>query len=127
MGRTHPKLSDIEDIVRKTGDVIEDGYHRAKKTKKKLEKTWSKKAAFQYAKSLGLKPIPDLELKIRHELNKIIIQEVKGKKLTHHKVAATSGIARTTITAIMNNNLEEVSIEALLRILGGIGVKIQLN
>ena len=85
------------------------------------------RTASELAAALGLSPADGLEIEIRSNLNDKIIEVVKRKGLTHAQVAKLAKTSRTRVTAIMNRNTLEISIDLMLRILAAIGVRAKLQ
>lgn len=81
----------------------------------------------QLARVLGLSPQHAETWKIQSELQKKIVQIVKKDKLTHAALAKLAGTSRTRITAILNNNLDEVSTDLLIRIVRAAGYKVDIQ
>jgi transcriptional regulator with XRE-family HTH domain len=48
---------------------------------------------------------------------------VREHKLTHMEIARRSGTSRTRVTAILNDDLEHVSTDLLIRILAALGYR----
>ncbi len=89
----------------------------------------NEEAARKHAILLGLKSIHDQEVQIRKLLNEKIIQIKKSKRLKHNDIAIAGRTARTRITAILNRHIDEVSIDAMIILLGifGASVKIEIT
>jgi predicted XRE-type DNA-binding protein len=77
--------------------------------------------------ALGLSPNVGLEFEIRSSLNDKIIETIQKQGLTHSDVAKLANTSRTRITAIMNRNLQEISTDMLLRVLGAIGIRAKIQ
>lgn len=77
--------------------------------------------ARQLAKALGLTPADAVEMEVRRTLNDKVVDIVQRLGLTHAQVAKLCGTSRTRITAIMNRNTQDVSMDLLLRILARLG------
>lgn len=52
---------------------------------------------------------------------------VRRRGITHAEIARLAGTSRTRVTAILNDNLEHVSIDLLVRILGGLGYAVKVS
>ena len=52
---------------------------------------------------------------------------VRKHKHTHAEIAARSGTSRTRVTAILNDDLEHVSTDLLIRILGSLGYRVRVS
>ena len=87
---------------------------------KKMQTT---KNADELASYLGLDSADAAEIEFKMDLNNRIIEIVKKKKLTHEKVAKLAGSSRTRMTALMNRNTKDISIDLMLRVLSSLGYK----
>ena len=83
--------------------------------------------ARQLAEALGLTPADAVEMEVRSTLNDKIVEIVRRLALTHAQVAKLCGTSRTRITAIMNRNTQDVSIDLLLRILARLGYRAKIS
>jgi len=83
--------------------------------------------ARQLAEALGLTPAYAVEIEVRSTLNDKIVEIVARLALTHAQVAKLCGTSRTRITAIMNRNMQGVSIDLLLRILARLGYRAKIS
>ena len=79
------------------------------------------------ADSFGVEPRRTVEAEVKASLTKAIIREVAKQNLTHQEVAELAGVARTTVTGIINGSLQKVSIDRLLRIISAIGLSVQVS
>ena len=79
------------------------------------------------ADSFGVEPMRAVEAEVKASLTKAIIREVAKQNLTHQEVAELAGVARTTVTGIINGSLQKVSIDRLLRIISAIGLSVQVS
>lgn len=50
---------------------------------------------------------------------------MREHKLTHMEIARRSGTSRTRVTAILNDDLEHVSTDLLIRILAALGYRVK--
>ncbi len=113
-------------------EVVDNGVETAlsdsafKKNPKKIKKR-NRAAARKRAKALGIISVVGVEKIIRNDLNERIIKEVKRRKLTHVETRNITLVPRTKITAIMNRNLKEASIDLLIRILSCLGVSAKID
>jgi transcriptional regulator with XRE-family HTH domain len=56
------------------------------------------------------------------------LKEIARKhKFTHAEMARRSGTSRTRVTAILNDDLEHVSTDLLIRILVGLGYRVRVS
>jgi predicted XRE-type DNA-binding protein len=79
------------------------------------------------AAAVGLPRAAAREWRVQYALVKRLREIVKRRKLTHAEVAHRSGTARTRVTAILNDNLNHVSTDLLIRILGSLGYKVKVS
>lgn len=85
------------------------------------------KTPSELAAILGLAPAESLEIEIRADLNRKIIEVVKELGLTHAQVAHLAKTSRTRITALLNRNTIDISTDLMLRVLGSLGVKAKIQ
>jgi predicted XRE-type DNA-binding protein len=90
-------------------------------------KSHTVKNADELAEYLGLDQADAREMELKLELNNQIIEIVKKMKLTHEKVAKLAGSSRTRMTALLNRNTHDISIELMLRVLSSLGYKATLK
>lgn len=81
----------------------------------------------EVAVALGVPSTRGLEAEVKANLTKALIREIDRRGLTHQQVAEMAGLARTTVTGIINGSLQKVTIDRLLRILGAIGLGVELK
>lgn len=67
------------------------------------------------------------EWQVPHALLQRLKEIVRKHKYTHAEIAARSGTSRTRVTAILNDNLEHVSKDLLIRILGSLGYEVKVS
>jgi predicted XRE-type DNA-binding protein len=67
------------------------------------------------------------EWRVQHLLVKRLNEIVRGQELTHAEVAKRAGTSRTRVTAILNDDLEHVSTDLLIRILGSLGYQVKVS
>ena len=65
--------------------------------------------------------------KIRKNLVSAIKQRVQLRNMSHTEASFEARVGRTVITAILNNNLEKISTDRLIRIAHRIGLKLELR
>jgi predicted XRE-type DNA-binding protein len=80
----------------------------------------------QLARALSLEPEDALEIEVRASLVEKIVVAVTRGDLTHGEVAKLAGTSRSRVTAILNGNIQGVSTDLLLRILGKLGYRARL-
>ena len=83
--------------------------------------------AKELAKTLGLSQADAVELEIRSAVNDKIIEVVNERGLTHAQVAKLAHTSRTRVTAILNRNTQDISVDLMLRVLGSLGVQAKLQ
>lgn len=76
---------------------------------------------------LGLSAAEAKEWQVQHALLKRLQAIVEREKFTHAQIASQAGTSRTRITAILNGNLEHVSSDLLIRILGSLGYRVKVS
>ncbi len=76
---------------------------------------------------LGLSNAEHSALRVQFELVEEIGKELKRVGLTHAALARLAQTSRPRVTAILNGNLEGVSTDLLLRLLGVLGVRVELK
>ena len=76
---------------------------------------------------LGLSNAEHSALRVQFELVEEIGRELKRVGLTHAALARLAQTSRPRVTAILNGNLEGVSTDLLLRLLGVLGVRVELK
>jgi len=81
----------------------------------------------ELAAVLGLSGADHAALRVQFELVEEIGRELKRVGLTHAALARLAQTSRPRVTAILNGNLEGVSTDLLLRLLGALGVHVELK
>ena len=81
----------------------------------------------ELAKALDLTAADAKEWQVQYALLRKLQGIVQRRKLTHAEVAKRAGTSRTRITAILNDNLESVSSDLLVRILGSLGYGVKVS
>ncbi|MGH9783749.1 MAG: XRE family transcriptional regulator [Terriglobia bacterium] len=79
------------------------------------------------AEILGLSPADAREWQVRYALLRHLKEIVRKRKITHAVIAERAGTSRTRITAILNDRLENVSSDLLIRILGSLGYGVRVT
>jgi len=79
------------------------------------------------AEILGLSPADAKEWQVRYSLLKHLKEIVRRRKITHAVIAELAGTSRTRVTAILNDKLENVSSDLLIRILGSLGYSVRVT
>ena len=92
----------------------------------KLKPTVAKTPA-ALAEALGLSAADAKEWQVQYELLKRLKGIVQREKITHAEIAKRAGTSRTRVTAILNDNLESVSSDLLIRVLGSLGYRVKVS
>jgi predicted XRE-type DNA-binding protein len=79
------------------------------------------------AEALGLSAADAKEWQVQYALLKKLREIVNREKLTHAEIATRAGTSRTRVTSILNDNLEHVSSDLLIRILGSLGYRVKVS
>jgi len=79
------------------------------------------------AEILGLSPADAEVWQVRYALLRYLKEIVRERKITHAVVAARAGTSRTRVTAILNDKLENVSSDLLIRILSSLGYSVKVR
>jgi predicted XRE-type DNA-binding protein len=79
------------------------------------------------AGALGLSPKEAKEWQVQHALLMRFKQIVRVHRFTHAEIARRSGTSRTRVTAILNDDLEHVSTDLLIRILASLGYRVKVS
>ncbi len=80
-----------------------------------------------FTEAIGLDRTRSLQAEIKAQLTGALIKEIQRKNLTHGEVAEMSGVARSTVTGIVNGSLQSVSIDRILRVLTGLDMSIEVK
>ena len=81
----------------------------------------------ELAKTMGLSAAAAKEWQVQHALLRRLKEIVQREKLTHAQVATRAGTSRTRVTAILNDDIEHVSTDLLIRILGSLGYRVRVS
>ena len=79
------------------------------------------------AGALGLSSKEVKEWQVQHALLKRLKEIARERKFTHAEIAKRSATSRTRVTAILNDDLEHVSTDLLIRILASLGYRIKVS
>jgi predicted XRE-type DNA-binding protein len=79
------------------------------------------------ARVMGLPASVAKEWQVQHALLKRLKGIVQREKITHAQVASRAGTSRTRITAILNDDLDHVSTDLLIRILASLGYRVKVS
>jgi predicted XRE-type DNA-binding protein len=85
------------------------------------------RTAEDLAKIMGLPATVAKEWQVRHALLKRLKEIVQREGVTHAQVAARAATSRTRITAILNDDLEHVSTDLLIRVLASLGYRVKVS
>src|SRR3569832_2729319 len=75
------------------------------------------RTAEELAQALGLSASDAREWQVQHTLSKRLRDAVMKEGVTHAELAQRAGTSRSRVTAILNDNLEQVSTDLLNRLL----------
>lgn len=79
------------------------------------------------AQTLGLTGAEANEWQVQYSLLKRLRRIVAEGSITHAEVARRGGSSRTRVTAILNGNLDNVSTDLLIRLLGALGYRVRVS
>lgn len=79
------------------------------------------------AKQLGIPKRRGVEAVLKAQLIAAIAREVDRLGMTHAKLAARSGLARSAVTGILSGSLQKVTIDRLLRIAEAVGLEAEIR
>lgn len=94
---------------------------------KARSKSVTVKSPEELARTLGLSGVEAQEWQVQHALLKRLRHIVREESLTHAEVARRGGSSRTRVTAILNGNLDNVSSDLLIRLLGALGYRVRIS
>lgn len=98
-----------------------------KKLKEMKAKTTTAETPESLARTLGLGAMEAQEWVVQHALLKRLRRAVQAEGLTHAEVARRGGSSRTSVTSILNGNLDNVSSDLLIRLLGALGYRVRVS
>jgi predicted XRE-type DNA-binding protein len=81
----------------------------------------------ELADAIGLSAATAKEWQVQHALLKHLKHIVDQKKVTHAQIASRAGTSRSRVTAILNDDLDHVSSDLLIRILGSLGYRVRVS
>jgi predicted XRE-type DNA-binding protein len=81
----------------------------------------------ELAGALGLPDGAAKEWQVQRDLLKRLKEIVRRQKITHADIARRAGTSRTRVTAILNDDLEHVSSDLLIRILAALGYRVRVS
>ena|SRR5437867_2842824 len=81
----------------------------------------------ELAGALGLPVVAAKEWQVQHVLLKKLKEIARRQKITHAEIARRAGTSRTRVTAILNDDLQHVSSDLLIRILASLGYRVEVS
>ncbi len=81
----------------------------------------------ELASALGLSGAAAKEWQVQHILLKRLKEIARRQRITHAEIAKRAGTSRTRVTAILNDDLQHVSSDLLIRILGSLGYRVKVS
>jgi predicted XRE-type DNA-binding protein len=81
----------------------------------------------ELAGALGLSTAAAKEWQVQRVLLKRLKEIARQRKMTHADIAKRAGTSRTRVTAILNDNLDHVSSDLLIRILASLGYRVKVS
>jgi len=85
------------------------------------------KTAEELAKALALPAAEAKQWQVQHALVKRLKQIVRTGGVTHAGIAKRASTSRTRVTAILNDDLDHVSSDLLVRILAALGYRVKIS
>lgn len=79
------------------------------------------------AEALGLSAADAKEWQVQSALLQRLKEIVRKEKLTHADIAKRAGTSRSRVTAILNDKVDDVSSDLLIRILGSLGYRVTVS
>jgi predicted XRE-type DNA-binding protein len=81
----------------------------------------------ELAVAMGLSAAEASEWRFQRALLERLKEIVLRQGITHGKIAKRAGTSRTTVTAILNGDLDHVPSDLLVRILAGLGYRVRVS
>jgi len=81
----------------------------------------------ELARTLGLSGVDSQEWQVQYALLKRLRQVVDRENVTHSELARRGASSRTRVTSILNGNLDNVSSDLLIRLLGALGYRVRVS
>ena len=81
----------------------------------------------ELAGALGLSEAAAKEWQVQHLLLTRLKEIVRRHGITHTEIAKRAGTSRTRVTAILNDDLQHVSSDLLIRILASLGYRVRVS
>ena len=76
---------------------------------------------------LGLSKVTAKEWQVQHMLLKRLKEIAHAQRMTHAEIAKRAGTSRTRVTAILNDDIQHVSSDLLIRILASLGYRVKVS
>jgi predicted XRE-type DNA-binding protein len=67
------------------------------------------------------------DAQVQHILLGRLMEIARRQKITHAEIAKRAGTSRTSVTAILNDDLQHVSSDLLIRILASLGYRVKIS
>ena len=81
----------------------------------------------ELAGALGLSAAEANQWQVQHMLLKRLKKIVRDQRITHTEIERRAGLSRTRVSAILNDDIEQVSTDILVRILCSLGYRVRLS
>jgi len=81
----------------------------------------------ELASTLGLSRVAAKEWQVQHVLLKRLKEIAARENITHAEIARRAETSRSRVTAILNDDLEHVSSDLLIRILASLGYRVKVS
>ena len=81
----------------------------------------------ELAGALGLAAVEAKEWQVQYVLLQRLKEVVRRRKITHADIARRAGTSLTRVTAILNDDLQHVSSDLLIRILAALGYRVKVS
>jgi transcriptional regulator with XRE-family HTH domain len=79
------------------------------------------------ARVLGLSSSAVNQWQVQSVLARRLKKIARRQKITHAEIARRAGTSRTRVTAILNDDLDHVSSDLLIRILASLGYRVKVS
>jgi predicted XRE-type DNA-binding protein len=81
----------------------------------------------ELARVPGLSKLDAREWQVQQVLQKRLKDIARRSGITHQEIAKRAGTSRTRVTAILNDDLNHVSSDLLIRILASLGYRVRVS
>lgn len=81
----------------------------------------------ELASALGLSSAAAKEWQVQHVLVERLKEIARRRRMTHAEIAKRAGTSRSRVTGILNDDLQHVSTDLLIRILAGLGYRVNVS